>query len=57
MFNHAFDFAFEATSLRKDGSDVSPQMLREALLARANTLSDAELLEACGLYDTYEINA
>lgn len=53
-YNHAFDFAFEVISDREDGEDVTPAMLREALLKRVNNLSDQDLDEACGLYDTHE---
>ena len=50
-FNHAFDFAFEVkTNNRAD--DVTAAELRAALLERANRISDDELLEACGCFDT-----
>lgn len=53
-FNHAFDFAFEViTDLAVD--DVTPAMLRAALIERANRLSDAELDEACGCFDSFEV--
>lgn len=53
-FNHAFDFAFEViTDLPVD--DVTPAMLRAALLERVNRLSDAELDEACGCFDSFEM--
>lgn len=55
MFNHAFDFAFEVISDDEEAEDVTPAMLREALLKRVNTLSDRELVEACGRYDTMEM--
>jgi hypothetical protein len=55
MFSHAFDFAFELTSRRRDAADVTPEMLREALLRRASSLSSEELFEACGRFDTAEV--
>lgn len=55
-FNHAYDFAFEVVSDRADAEDVTPAMLRAALLERVNRLTDAELNEACGFWDTYEID-
>jgi hypothetical protein len=54
-YNHAHDFAFEVSSAHPDGEDITPGMLRKALLARANNLSDHELMQACGHYDTYEM--
>lgn len=56
-FNHMYDMAFSLESGTDDGSDVTPAMLRAALLRRINTLTDAELFEACGLCDTYEVPA
>lgn len=55
MFSHAFDFAFELVSKRKDASDVTAEMLRAALIRRASTLSRDELREACGCFDTEEV--
>ncbi|MFD1911328.1 hypothetical protein [Halodurantibacterium flavum] len=56
MFSHAFDFAFEVTSRRKDAADVTAEMLRAALIRRASTLSREELLEACDCFDTVEVS-
>lgn len=53
-FNHAYDFAFEVISIHRDAKGVTAAMLRAALLERANRLSDDELMEACGLFDTFE---
>ena len=33
-FNHAFTIAFEVNSIREDASDVTPQMLKNALIKR-----------------------
>lgn len=52
-FNHAFDFAFEVKT-DNEADDVTAAELRAALLERANRLTDAELIEACGCYDTLE---
>jgi hypothetical protein len=55
-YNHMFDTAFSLESNTDDGSDVTPAMLRAALLKRIDTLdASGEWLEACGLCDTYEI--
>lgn len=52
MFSHAFDFAFEVSSPMRDASDVTPGMLRAALLDRINNLSDREVYLACNRFDT-----
>lgn len=54
-FNHMYDIAFTIVSEAEDGSDVTPAMLREALLKRAAEMADEDFPEACGLCDTYEI--
>ena len=53
-FNHAFDFAFDVISNKKDASDVTPNMLRDACIKRINSICDEEILEACGIFDTME---
>jgi len=54
-FNHAYDFAFEVVSEDFYANDVTPHMLREALLARVHRLNDEQLVDACGLYDTFKM--
>ncbi len=54
-FNHAFDFAVEVISHDEYADDVTPAMLRAALINRATQLSDDEIMEACGLFDSYTI--
>jgi len=54
-YNHAFDFAAEVLSDDENGEDVTGAMLRQALITRAASLSDEELLEACGIFDTMEV--
>jgi hypothetical protein len=54
-YNHAFDFAIEVLSDDENGEDVTGAMLRQALITRAASLSDEELLEACGIFDTMEV--
>lgn len=54
-FNHMYDIAFSLVSEKEDASDVTPSMLREAILERVLLLTDAETLEAFGLCDTYEL--
>jgi hypothetical protein len=56
-FNHAYDIGFEVISETKDGSDVTADMLREALQARIAQLDhngDIAWLAACALFDTFE---
>lgn len=54
-FNHAYDFAFEVISAQDDASDVTPAMLRAALLERVNRITDEHLTDACGWYDSFEV--
>jgi hypothetical protein len=53
-FNHAYDFAFEVISNDEDASDVTPHMIREALIKRATNIPDQEITEACNNYDTHQ---
>ena len=46
-FNHAYSFGFEVLSNSGDAEDVTPTMLRAALLARIERLSDTDLAQAC----------
>ena len=43
MFSHAFDFAVEVVSNRKDATDVTAEMLRAALIQRVRRLTRDEL--------------
>jgi hypothetical protein len=62
-FNHLFDIAFSLDSDSEDASDVTPAMLRAALLRRIADLDETVKvhgpsaamlwLEGCGLCDTY----
>ena len=54
-YSHAYDFAFEIESDHPDGEDLTPAMIRAALIKRATEIDDAEVLHACGLFDTHEI--
>lgn len=55
-YNHMFDIAFSLESDDCDAKDVTPAMLRAALLKRIDTLdASGEWLEARGLCDTYEV--
>lgn len=59
-FNHAFTLAFSLVSGDENGEDVTPQMLRTALLKRIVDLDESrpdqgEWIEAVGPpYDTHE---
>lgn len=57
-YNHMFCVAFECISLGEDGMDVTPEMLRRALLQRIINLDeDNAWLEAVGCPDdTYEMD-
>ena len=55
-YNHMFDVAFEVISDDAEGEDVTPAMLRAAMLRRIEILdTSGEWLHACGLCDTYEV--
>ena len=57
-YNHAFDIAFVVISNKKDGSDVTATMLKDALRDRIINTDDDEIIESCGRpFDTYEINS
>lgn len=56
-FNHAYDVAFTVISNDPDGEEVTPAMLKAALLKRITALDaagDIEWREACDRYDTYQ---
>ena len=47
LFSHAYDFTFTVESEDENAFDVTPEMLRDAVLRQAIGLSDAELAHAC----------
>jgi hypothetical protein len=54
-YNHLFAAAFTVESDDCDAEDVTPDMLRAALLRRIEALDiENGWVEACGLCDTYE---
>lgn len=53
-YNHAYDFAFEVISHDEDASDVTPEMIRDALLTRVLGLPMDEFRHACSRFDTME---
>ena len=55
VYNHAFDFAFEVVSMDEWGEDVTPAMIRAELINRANNISDQEIMEACGRFDSFDL--
>ena len=57
QYHHAYDFAFEVVSNDPEAEDVTPAMIRAAMLDRVNRLSDDDLMRACSCYDTYEMGA
>lgn len=56
-YSHAYDIVFEVQSDKEDGSDVTPAMLRAALLKRIEDVfeNSGEWEHACDLFDTYEV--
>lgn len=54
-FNHMFDIAFALESSDADARDVTPDMLKAALLYRIESMSESEWSDACGLCDSYEL--
>lgn len=52
LYNHVYDFAVEVITDSEDG-DAMPHQLRDAIQRRLDSLSDEELVEACGLVDGY----
>jgi len=54
-YNHAYDFAVEVISERDDAEDVTPAMIRTALLERISRLTDAELIDAANWYGCPEM--
>jgi hypothetical protein len=55
-FNHMFDLAFSLESNDREAEDVTPSMLRAALLKRIILLdAENEWSHACGLCDSYEV--
>lgn len=58
QFNHMYDLAFEVISNDENGDDVTPDMLRHALLRRIIGLDeDREWLNATSICDSYEVEA
>lgn len=55
-FNHMYDIAFSVDSNQEDASDVTPAMLRAALLKRIKDVFEDSgwWEEACELCDTYQ---
>lgn len=58
-YNHTFDFCFTVISHSEDGTDIAAGMLLAACRARLATIEQAndgaEMLEACGRFDTCEV--
>jgi hypothetical protein len=55
-YNHAYTIAFELVSSTPTGEDVTPEMLREALIRRISELDKTDTwIEATGApFDTFE---
>ena len=55
-YNHAYDIAFSLENQDPNGEATADE-LRQALINRIKSLDDIELMESCGLFDTYEVTA
>ena len=56
-YNHALTIAFEVISKHPKGEDITPQQMRDAIIARLASIDDKELMEATmPPYDTYEMD-
>jgi hypothetical protein len=56
-FNHAFTFGFALDSDDATGEHIPARQLRAAILKHLAGLSDAELIENCGLpFDSYAVD-
>ena len=51
-----FNHAFEVISNDEEAEDVTPAVLRAALIGRALNIPDAEIREACTRFDTFNID-
>ena len=52
-YDHVYVIAFDVKSRKRDASDVTPQMLRAALLKHAINIPSDSLMNACdGPYET-----
>ncbi|ARK07583.1 hypothetical protein LAV_00208 [Sphingobium phage Lacusarx] len=58
-YNHALDIGFEVISADANGEDITPEMLKTALLRRIDELDrEGTWIEATGKpFDTYELEA
>ena len=56
-FSHAFDLTAEVISKDPDAGDVTADMIRSAMMARISAMSDEDLLQAAGRFDTVEAEA
>jgi len=56
MFDHAYALCFTVTSNTEDGSDVTPEQLRQAIRRWVDEADDDSLMMNCDApYDTYEL--
>jgi hypothetical protein len=57
QYHHAYDIAFAVESNDEDAKDVTPAMMKAALLKRIEDVFDnsGEWMEACDWWDTYEV--
>lgn len=54
-YSNMYDIAFEVISHNDDGSDITGDMVRTAILKKLSDLSDDEIMEHIGFCDCYEI--
>jgi len=56
-YNHEFDIAFKVISNEEDGSDVTADMLKDALKKRIESLKGNDIVEFCDCrYYSYEMD-
>lgn len=56
-YDHAFTIAFSVKSDTPDASDITPAILRAAIVRRLASLPDDQMLEAVGApFDTSDIS-
>tara|TARA_R110002153_G_scaffold118368_1_gene263123 strand:+ start:183 stop:359 length:177 start_codon:yes stop_codon:yes gene_type:complete len=53
-WNVVYDIGFIVENCPENGTNVNPKYIREAILKRLASLTDAELYEAVGFCDSYE---
>ena len=53
-YNHMFFIGFSVDVDTEDPEEIQAETLREGILNRLNSLSDADLVDACDWSDSYD---